>query len=259
MKLIEMVIGTGNLHKAQEIRAMLQKVPHLSLVPSSTYGALPEIVEDGSTFMENAAKKAHGIASILAERKNKKTSLALGLESSKRAQGRAGHQESSEIHGGDASKIVSADSNDIFVIADDSGLVVDALDGAPGIYSARYAGKHGDDEANNLKLLKELEDIPLEKRKARFVCAIACASQKGTLFCVEGKVEGLIVHESKGDKGFGYDPLFFYPPYDATFGEVSAEAKNAVSHRANALKLFKSRLVGFFSDQGLIPTSDSRA
>lgn len=123
----------------------------------------------------------------------------------------------------------------IIAIADDSGLEVDALNGAPGVFSARYAGESADDRANLEKLLKEMEHIPYEKRSARFVCCIAIASlnEVKTFF---GYVEGRIGTEPRGKKGFGYDPVFYPEGYDITFAEMSEDKKNAISHRYKALK-----------------------
>ena len=126
------------------------------------------------------------------------------------------------------------------MIADDSGLCVDALDGAPGVYSARYAGEHGDDLENNLLLLKNMENI--ENRKAKFVCAIALAFPDGKIINVEGEFHGLIDHEMKGTGGFGYDCLFYLPEYNMTSAEISAEEKNKISHRAKALVALLEKL-----------------
>ncbi len=119
------------------------------------------------------------------------------------------------------------------VFADDSGLEVDALDGAPGVLSARYSPE-GTDEANNRLLLKNLEGI--DDRIGRFVCVIALAKQGELLGTFRGEVEGILLEEPQGSGGFGYDPLFFYPPFDCTFGEASAARKMAVSHRGEAVK-----------------------
>ena len=119
-------------------------------------------------------------------------------------------------------------------IADDSGLCVDALDGAPGVFSARYSGVHGDDEGNNRKLLKELEGVPTEKRTAHFACAICVSFPDGSEVTAEGKCEGYIGYEKKGANGFGYDPLFMVG--DRSLAEMTAEEKDAISHRGNALK-----------------------
>ncbi|HJL17498.1 MAG TPA: RdgB/HAM1 family non-canonical purine NTP pyrophosphatase [Sandaracinaceae bacterium LLY-WYZ-13_1] len=125
-------------------------------------------------------------------------------------------------------------------LADDSGLEVDALDGAPGIRSARYAGTHGDDEANNDRLLRDLADVPDARRTARFRCALAFADPEGSLgddvHVVHGVVEGSILRERRGTNGFGYDPLFLLRGDMRTTAELPPEAKNAVSHRADAAR-----------------------
>ncbi len=159
-----------------------------------------DVVEDGNTFEENAKKKAEEIYKYLLKKGEK----------------------------------------DFFVLADDSGLTVDYLNGEPGIYSARYAGDHGNDSRNNEKLLENLKGVPKEKRSAQFVCHLALFTYKGAYYSVEGKVEGYIIEELHGKGGFGYDPLFFYEPFNKTFGEVSQEEKNKVSHRAHALNQLKN-------------------
>jgi len=128
--------------------------------------------------------------------------------------------------------------SDSFVMADDSGIVVDALDGKPGIYSARYAGVSGvgADTANNKKLLEELKDIPDSKRTARFICAIAFILPNLSEHIFEGKIEGVINHSEAGCGGFGYDPLFYLPERGMTTAELSAEEKNNISHRGNAFR-----------------------
>ena len=119
---------------------------------------------------------------------------------------------------------------------EDSGLVVPALGGAPGVWSARYAGKQGDDIANNAKLLTELDGFPDEKRGAYYVCAAALADPSGDVRAVvEGRCHGVIIREPRGRGGFGYDPLFLIPEYHRTFGELSATVKHALSHRGRAL------------------------
>ena len=120
-------------------------------------------------------------------------------------------------------------------IADDSGLCVDALDGAPGIYSARYSGEHGNDAENIVLLLKNMENVPDEQRTARFVCAICCVMPDGTQFTVRGECEGKIGYECLGDGGFGYDPIFMLPE-GRSMAELSKDEKDAISHRGNALK-----------------------
>lgn len=161
-----------------------------------------DIEEDGNTFEENAKKKASEIANFLKNRGEK----------------------------------------EFIVMADDSGLEVDYLNGKPGIYSARYAGEHGNDKKNNEKLLKELKGVPKEKRGAQFVCQIVLVNENDKYLSIRGEVRGRILEELSGKEGFGYDPLFFYAPLNKTFGELSSEEKNSVSHRACALKELKNRI-----------------
>ena len=123
-------------------------------------------------------------------------------------------------------------------IADDSGLVVDALGGAPGVLSARYSGDDADDKRNIIKLLSELGDIPLEKRTARFVCHICCAFPDGRRIDCEETSEGKIIFECKGDGDFGYDPVFLNEEHGLTFAEMDMDTKNKVSHRGKAVKTF---------------------
>lgn len=125
-------------------------------------------------------------------------------------------------------------------IADDSGLCVDALGGEPGVYSARYAGEHGDDEANNKKLLKKLAGLPPEKRTARFECAICVAFPDGSEITAKGTCEGWIGFEYRGSNGFGYDPLFMVGTQ--SFAELSADEKDAISHRGNALMNLRDKM-----------------
>jgi XTP/dITP diphosphohydrolase len=131
------------------------------------------------------------------------------------------------------------------VIADDSGLEVEALGGAPGVHSARYAAdkphleeSNTDDETNNRKLIREIKLVPIEARKGRFVCAIAAARDGQTLAVFEGKVDGIILEQPRGYNGFGYDPLFYFPKIGKTFAELSAEEKARHSHRGAAFRKF---------------------
>lgn len=121
-------------------------------------------------------------------------------------------------------------------LADDSGLVVDALNGEPGIYSARYAGNEKNDQKNIEKLLRELKDVPLEKRQARFVCVIAVSFPDQETLLRRGTCEGMIALEEKGNHGFGYDPVFFIPELKKTMAELTPEEKNKISHRSRALQ-----------------------
>lgn len=125
-------------------------------------------------------------------------------------------------------------------IADDSGLAVDALGGAPGVYSARYAGEHGNDEKNIDKLLEALKDVPDEKRTAKFVCAITCVFPDGKVIRTRGECHGVIAHERIGHGGFGYDPVFLCG--EKSFGELTSEEKDAVSHRGKALRILVQEL-----------------
>jgi XTP/dITP diphosphohydrolase len=127
----------------------------------------------------------------------------------------------------------------LMTLADDSGIEVDALGGAPGIYSARYCGAEGDDDKNNEKLLRELQNVPDEKRTARYVCVLALCVPTMTgmkEWVVRETCEGRITFSLIGRNGFGYDPLFFFPPFGKTFGEIDRETKATVSHRGKALK-----------------------
>lgn len=158
-----------------------------------------DVVEDGKTFEENAKKKAKEIYEFLLKR---------GEEN-------------------------------FIVLADDSGLVVDYLNGEPGIYSARYSGEHGNDTKNNEKLLKNLRGIDKENRSAKFICQLAMFTDRGEYFGVTGDVRGYIIEELHGEGGFGYDPLFFYEPLNKTFAQLTPEEKNEISHRGVALKEMK--------------------
>ena len=161
-----------------------------------------EVIEDGETFKENSNKKAREIREYLIDR-------------------------------GDT---------DFIVMADDSGLEVNYLNGEPGVYSARYAGEHGNDAKNNEKLLKNLQGVPYEKRGARFVCHVTLMNYEGKSLDIRGEVKGIIVDKLDGDGGFGYDPLFYNEILNKTFGEASKEEKNSVSHRGMALKELKEKI-----------------
>ena len=131
-------------------------------------------------------------------------------------------------------------------IADDSGLAVDSLNGAPGIYSARYAGEHATDLQKMEKLLYELKDVPKEKRTARFVCSICCVFPNGDYITAEGTCEGTIAFELTGDGGFGYDPIFLVG--EQSFGQLSDEEKDRMSHRGKALMLFSQKLQEYLNN-----------
>jgi XTP/dITP diphosphohydrolase len=185
--MIRLYCATGNPGKLREFRLAAGHRPvEIELVPN--FKALPPAVEDGTTFEENAIKKA--------------------------------------LHYG---RYVEGP-----LFADDSGLEVDALGGAPGVYSARYSGPHATDEANNRLLLENLRGVA--DRTARFVCAVALVEGGKVRGVWRGAVEGRIIDDARGARGFGYDPLFFYPPYNSTFGEADDDRKFAVSHRGQALR-----------------------
>ena len=158
-----------------------------------------EVEEDGLTFEDNAKKK------------------------------------SVEIY----KELIKRNDSNFIVMSDDSGLEVDYLDGEPGVFSARYAGEHGNDKKNNEKLLLNLAGVSDDNRKARFVCQLALINEKNEYRTVRGTVDGYILEEEKGNGGFGYDPLFFYKPLNKSFGELTMEEKNEISHRGVALQKVK--------------------
>lgn len=162
-----------------------------------------DVEENGHTFAENAKKKAVEIAEYL----------------------------------------ISNGEKDFFVLSDDSGLCVDYLNGEPGVYSARYAGIHGDDKANNRKLLEKLMNVQEKDRTGRFICSMALVDSNLNFNIVEGSVEGIILQKEEGQGGFGYDPLFFSLELNKSFGVATSEEKNTVSHRGKALKKLKSLMV----------------
>lgn len=134
------------------------------------------------------------------------------------------------------------------VLSDDSGLEVDALDGAPGVYSARFAGEDKSDAANNALLLEKLADTPADQRTARFVCALSLAKPSGETLTVRGTMEGQIGFEQKGTNGFGYDPLFLIPALNQTAAELTKSEKAAISHRGQALKKLEAALTTFLGE-----------
>lgn len=135
------------------------------------------------------------------------------------------------------------------VMADDSGLFVDELDGQPGVYSSRYAGSDGDDLANNKKLLLKMKDLPLEKRGASFLTVIALVTEEGQVITVQGECRGHISFDFKGDNDFGYDPLFIPEGYDKSFAELDGGTKNKISHRGRALENIKETLKQILRDE----------
>ena len=135
-----------------------------------------------------------------------------------------------------------AEQTDALVLADDSGLEIDYLGGEPGVYSARYLGEDTSYEIKNQKILDRLEGVPEEKRTARFVCVIAAVLPDGRTFTTRGTIEGIIGYESRGEGGFGYDPIFFVPEYHCSTAELTMDQKNEISHRGKALRAMKEIL-----------------
>lgn len=192
------IFATGNENKMKEIRMILADLgmPILSMREA---GICVDIVEDGTTFEENAMIKAEAIAEY---------------------------------------------ATDAIVLADDSGLEIDYLNGEPGIYSARYAGENTSYDVKNKLLLDRLSGVKDKDRTARFVCAVAAVFPDGRREVVRGTIEGIIGHEIVGENGFGYDPIFYLPEYGCTTAQLDPEEKNHLSHRGNALRLMRSRIMG---------------
>lgn len=144
---------------------------------------------------------------------------------------------------------VRAEQTGLLTLADDSGLSVESLGGEPGIYSARYAGEDATDEENNQKLMEKLKDLPEEKRKAHFICVMALVDpENGEEIVVEGRCEGIIQLQARGENGFGYDPIFYLPEYQKTMAELPLEFKNQISHRAAALEKMKTAVKRRYSE-----------
>lgn len=193
----KIIVATGNEGKMKEIRAILQgeDLVFTSLRDENLQDVV--IVEDGTTFEENAIIKARTISDLTGQ----------------------------------------------MVLADDSGLEVDYLDKAPGIYSARYMGEDTPYTVKNNHIIEQLAGVSGSERSARFVCAIACAFPDGRNLTVRGVIEGQIGYEEKGENGFGYDPIFYVPEYGCTTAELPPEEKNRVSHRGKALKAMYEELI----------------
>ena len=138
----------------------------------------------------------------------------------------------------------------VYVMADDSGLAIDYLNGEPGIYSARYLGEDTSYDVKNQNLLERMEGVPKEERTARFVCAIACICPDGTKKSVRGTIEGYIGYEPAGTNGFGYDPIFYVDDYGCSTAEMTAEQKNAISHRGKALRAMREELMHYENISG---------
>lgn len=189
------ILASKNQHKAEEIKNILGENYEVITQTEAGVGDI-EVIEDGTTFEENAVKKAETILN------------AVGKP----------------------------------VIADDSGLCVDLLDGSPGVYTARFAGENATDADNISKLLSVLDGQPMDKRTAKFVCVIAFARPNEKTMTFRGECYGRIALSPSGESGFGYDPVFYLDDFQCTLAEVPAEVKNSISHRFNALKKFADSL-----------------
>lgn len=191
----KIIVATKNQGKIKEMINSFTNLP-VELHSLAEFGSLPEAIEDGNTFTENALKKARFYA--------KETGFAC--------------------------------------LADDSGLEIAVLDNAPGIYSARFAGYHADDLANNQKMLSELKNKQVESSPAQYVCSLVFVDTDGTELNSIGKCEGIIRNFAQGNNGFGYDPYFFVPELNKTMAELSIEEKNKISHRGKALFAMEKQL-----------------
>lgn len=198
----KILVASNNKDKIKEIKEILKTFP-FEIISLQEADINVEVEENGTTFLENAYKKAKEIFDI---------------------------------------------TNDCMVLADDSGLMVDALNGAPGILSARFAGEHGNSKKNNEKLLKMLEGKKAEERKAKFVCAIVLILNDKQVIKVQGEVKGYITEKEQGADGFGYDPLFYIKEYNKTFAQMKSKDKNEISHRAKALQLLKMEMEKFVKE-----------
>ena len=200
----KIIFATGNAGKMREIREILADMD-MEVLSMKEAGVEADIVEDGTTFEENAVIKAKAVACILEEGSGKELSGAI-------------------------------------VLADDSGLEIDALNKEPGIYSARYLGEDTPYSVKSANLIARLAGVPDEERTARFVCAIAAAMPNGEIVTTQGVIEGRIGYEEKGNNGFGYDPIFYVPEYGRTTAQLTEDEKNRISHRGKALEAMKEEL-----------------
>lgn len=196
------IFATGNKNKMIEIRMILEDLG-CKILSQKEAGIQADVVEDGKTFEENALIKATTIADIAREMPEYKNAV---------------------------------------VLADDSGLEIDALNKEPGIYSARYMGEDTSYDIKNQALIDRLEGVPDEKRTARFVCAIAAALPDGSTEVVRGTMEGRIGYEITGENGFGYDPIFYLPQFGCSSAELEPEKKNELSHRGEGLRKIRKVL-----------------
>ncbi len=193
------IFATGNEGKMREVRMILADLK-LPVVSMKEAGVTGDIIENGTTFEENALIKARAVMERTGE----------------------------------------------MALADDSGLEIDYLDGAPGIYSARFMGEDTPYEKKNAAILEKLSGVPEQERTARFVCAIACVMPDGTELTSRGTMEGRIAYEIRGENGFGYDPIFYLPECGCSSAQISPEQKNELSHRGKALRSMKEKLRAYW-------------
>lgn len=187
----KLVLATNNKGKIKEFKSLAaDQELECEILSLADFPQMPELIEDGRSFKENAAKKA----------------------------------------------VSTAQATGMTAVADDSGLEVDHLGGAPGIHSSRFGGEIGNDDRNIEKLLFLMEGVPWEQRTARFKCVIAVVTVQMETYFTEGVCEGVIAEEPAGEEGFGYDPVFFLPEYNKTMAQLSPELKNQISHRAKAFQ-----------------------
>ncbi|MDE0585049.1 MAG: RdgB/HAM1 family non-canonical purine NTP pyrophosphatase [Planctomycetota bacterium] len=198
------LLASSNSKKLAELQSLCEGLDIDILSLGDIDAELPDVIEDGDDFLANASKKAIEFSDFASK------------------------------HLGD----------DVWTLADDSGLCADYLDGAPGIYSARYAGDDSPqrDQSNNDKLLREMRNATGDQRKAAFWCVIAVAHQGQVLFAVEGSVNGNILHEADGEGGFGYDPVFYHVESASSFSNLTPEAKSRISHRGQAIARLRNVL-----------------
>lgn len=201
----KIIFATGNAHKMEEIRMILADLG-MEILSQKEAQITADVVEDGTSFEENALIKAGKIAGIAAQNPEYRNAI---------------------------------------VLADDSGLEIDYLNKEPGIYSARYMGEDTSYDIKNNELIRRLEGVPDEKRTARFVCAIAAVFPDGTKKVVRGTMEGRIGYKAAGENGFGYDPIFYLPEYGCTSAELSPEKKNELSHRGEGLRKMRKIIEEF--------------
>lgn len=195
---MRIVFATGNKNKMREIREILGGLG-MEILSMKEAGVDGDIVENGTSFTENSMIKAKAVHEMIREKS-------------------------------------SEEARETIVLADDSGLEVDYLNGEPGIYSARYMGEDTSYTIKNNKIIERLEGVPDEERTARFVCAISAVLPDGKTYSCQGTMEGRIGYKIAGENGFGYDPIFFLPEFGKTSAEISPEEKNSISHRGKALR-----------------------